>query len=293
MRTVVAVTEPFDAAGPNALTQSPTARSVEAAVCVALTAVDPDVVIVSVCVFGVVGFLDFELVGRVAPGESVIPETVSFEPFTPVTLPEAMSSDANCLRKLPDPPGNDGRLPLSPPWNDGRLPLPPPGKLPLLPGKPPPKLPFLAPEVTRPAQVPVELGVVTVRLRAATVVFEFFEAEPVAVTQSPTATEDTDSVTVLENRVVPVHVTVVCPVDWFCTSILEALSAATLPVAPIRLLVAAPAAGATTTAATAASMTAIDPAPRHRAQRSPLVRWLVGVCMWVFPLSFFVLMRLV
>jgi hypothetical protein len=58
------------------------------------------------------------------------------------------------------------------------------------------------------------------------------------------------------------------------------------------LLVAAPAAGATVTTTTAASMAAIDPAPRHRAQRSPLVRWLVGVCMSVFPLSLLLLMRL-
>ena len=62
MRTVVAVTEPFVAAGPKALTQSPTARSVDAAVWVALTVVELAVVTlsVSVLVLGLVGFLVFD-----------------------------------------------------------------------------------------------------------------------------------------------------------------------------------------------------------------------------------------
>src|SRR5208283_541057 len=107
---------------------------------------------------------------------------------------------------------------------------PPP---PVRPGKPPGVVPVAPEPAARPpVQVPVELGVVTVRLRAATVFFELFDAVPVAVTQSPTATEATASVTVFENCVVPVHVTVVWPLDWFCTSMLEALSAATLPLAP-------------------------------------------------------------
>ena len=72
MRTVVAVTEPFVAAGPKALTQSPTARSVDAAVCVALTVVELAVVTlrVSVLVLGLVGFLVFDedLVSGTGPG---------------------------------------------------------------------------------------------------------------------------------------------------------------------------------------------------------------------------------
>ena len=62
IRTVVAVTAPLLAAGPKALTQSPTARAVDAAVCVELTVVVLDVVILSVSVFvlGVVGFFVFE-----------------------------------------------------------------------------------------------------------------------------------------------------------------------------------------------------------------------------------------
>ncbi len=127
-----------------------------------------------------------------------------------------------------------------------------------------------------PVQVPVELGMVTVRPRAATVVFDFFEAVPVAVTQSPTATEATDSVTVLEKDVVPVQVTVVWPLEALCTSMLEALRAATLPLAPLGALAGAADAGA---AMTTAAVAAMAPIPRHRAQRPPLVRRLVGVCM--------------
>ena len=57
IRTVVAVTDPLVAAGPKALTQSPTARSVAAAVWVALTVVELDVVILSFSVLGAADFL--------------------------------------------------------------------------------------------------------------------------------------------------------------------------------------------------------------------------------------------
>jgi hypothetical protein len=63
--------------------------------------------------------------------------------------------------------------------------------------------PFVVP------QVPLLLGVDTVMLRAAMVVFDFSDADPVAVTQSPTATALTDSVTLLEKVVVEVQLTVV------------------------------------------------------------------------------------
>ena len=76
MRTVVAVTAPVVAAGPNALTQSPTARSVAAALWVAATVVALVVVILRFSVLGVVGFFVFDvvelvdLVGRAKlPGE--------------------------------------------------------------------------------------------------------------------------------------------------------------------------------------------------------------------------------
>jgi len=296
MRTVVAVTEPLVAAGPKALTQSPTARSVAAALWVALTVVEPDVVTVSVWVLGVAGFLvfDVELVwpGRPKePPESEIPETVSVEPVTAVTLPEAMSRFAKVLRKLlaPEPEGKDGRVPPSPPPPRKAKPPPPPAPPKPLGGVPLPALPLN--RAPPPVQVPVELGVVTVRLRAATVVFDFFEADPVAVTQSPTATAPTDSVTVLEKDVVPVQVTVVWPLEALCTSMLEALRAATLPVAPPGALAGAAAdAGAAMATAVAA---AIVPIPRHRAQRPPFVRRLVGVCMWMVPLLLLLLLVLV
>ncbi len=86
---------------------------------------------------------------------------------------------------------------------------------------------------------------------------------------------------------VDVQLTVVWPELGFWTSMLEPLSAATLPVAPIGafVVVAAPAApGVVAMAATATS--APDPAPRNRTQRRRFVLWLVGVCMAVLPLSF-------
>ena len=75
----------------------------------ALTVVVLEVVIlsVSVFVFGAVGFFAFEeeLVAPRAnePGVMLIPETVTVEPLTPVTLPEAMARSASPLRK-PEPP---------------------------------------------------------------------------------------------------------------------------------------------------------------------------------------------
>ena len=57
IRTVVAVTAPLVAAEPNALTQSPTARSVDVVDWVAHTVVVLDVVILSFSVLGVGGFL--------------------------------------------------------------------------------------------------------------------------------------------------------------------------------------------------------------------------------------------
>ena len=105
IRTVVAVTAPLLAAGPNALTQSPTARAVDVAVCVALTGVELDVVILRVSVLGGVGFLLFELFElrslrrsrprRSCPADKSMPDTVTVEPLTPVTLPDAMAIDAS------------------------------------------------------------------------------------------------------------------------------------------------------------------------------------------------------
>jgi hypothetical protein len=287
MRTVVAVTAPLLAAGPNALTQSPTARSPDEADLVALTVVELDVVIFKVCVLGWAGFLffvvDLELPedGRGKfPGERVMPETVTVDPFTAVTLPVATASEANCLRKLlaPDPPvGKPGRVPF-------RAPSPRP--FPLRNWKPP-AAPLAEPAVIRvagPLHKPLAPGAATVILCAAMAVLDVFVAFPVTDTQSPAARALTASVVVLENWVVVVQVTVVWPVLGFCTSMLEALSAATLPDAPrgrIGVVVAAPAAVAV---AVIVRRTVIPP-PRKRGQRRRVVRLLVGVCISVVPLS--------
>ena len=127
-------------------------------------------------------------------------------------------------------------------------------------------------------QDPVDEGVLRVMLRAAMVVLDDLDGVPVTVTQSPAAKVLTVSVTVLENCVVDVQLTVVCPVLGFCTSMLEPESAATLPLAPwkeVEGVDAAPAAEATAVAATSA----VAPVAMNRAQRRRLVLWLVLVCM--------------
>lgn len=269
------MTAPVLAAEPNALTQSPTARALDVVDWVVLTGVEPDVVMVSFSVLGLacVGFFvfEFDVVAprpKLVPALSVMPDTVSVDPLTAVTLPDAKSRDASCLRKLlaPDPPpGKLGRDPFDsppakpPPPVRAKPPEPPP------PGKPPaPVPPTRVPEPT--PHEPVDVGDVTVTERAAIVVLDFFDAVPVTVTQSPDVSELTDSVAVLENCVVGVQLTVVCPLVALCTSMLAVLRAATLPVAPIGFeVVAAPAApAADTTAATAT--TVVPPAPRSRAQ---------------------------
>jgi hypothetical protein len=274
MRTVVAVTAPFEAVEPKALTQSPIARSPTAADWVAVKVVDPDVVILRLAVFGATGLLFLELldfVGRVRlPGVRRVPDMERDEPLTPVTLPDAMLREARPGNRRCDPAGNEGLVPPA------RNPKPP--------------APVDAPPPARdgPVQAPVEDGVKIVMLRAAIVVLDDFDAVPVTLTQSPAARELTASDTVLENWVVPVQLTVVWPVFGACTSMLEVDSAATLPLAPLRMLVgavAAPAADPTVVAATSA----VAPVPIHRAQRRRLVLRLVSVCMWDIPLSFFLL----
>jgi hypothetical protein len=290
MRTVVAVTAPVLAAGPKALTQSPTARSLEAADWVALTVVDFDEVIVSLTFLGAAGFLVlllFELVERRSerlPNENLVPEMVIVELCTAVTLPDATESEASCLRKLlePEPPrGKLGRLPLVPPSKPPPgNPRPPPGNPPALAGPDAPLAPDAVPERVH---EPLDVGEETVMDRAAMVVFDFFEAEPFAKTQSPTANELTVSDTVLENEVVDVQLTVVWPVFAFCTSILVALRAATLPDTPLgRFEVVALSAGVATTASVTST---VAPPPRHRAQRRRFERGLVGVCISKVPLA--------
>jgi hypothetical protein len=80
-------------------------------------------------------------------------------------------------------------------------------------------------------QEPLEEAAVIVRDRAAMVVLDFFDGVPVTVRQSPTVTALTVSVTVLENVVPAVQLTVVWAVV-LCTSMEEAAREATLPLDP-------------------------------------------------------------
>jgi hypothetical protein len=124
------------------------------------------------------------------------------------------------------------------------------------------------------------LAFVNVMLRAAIVVLDFFDADPVAVMQSPTLTALTDSVTLLEKDVVAVQLTVVWPVLGFCTSMLDPLSAATLPMAPIGALdVAAPAEALDPSIPATTSAEAPDPRMHPQSRRG--LRRSVGVCMVV------------
>jgi hypothetical protein len=228
---------------------------------------------------GFFGFdvLDFDFGCEKFPRARLTPDTVKVVPLTAVTFPDVIAKLASCERNLeaaPEPPGNDGRVPPDP----ERVKPPPP-----LRGNPPPEnapRPVVVPEPTR-VQDPDELGAFTVMLRAATVVLDFFDAVPVIVTQSPVVIDCTVSVEVLENVVLGVQLTVVCPVLVFCTSMLELLRAATLPEAPVGALlgVAAPALAATAVAATSAAA----PVPSLRAQCRRVELRPVGVCIAVCP----------
>jgi hypothetical protein len=282
MRTVLAVTAPFVAAGPTAVTQSPTARSVAAADWVEDNVVDPDVVILRFSVFGATDLEVFELlelldlVRAKLPGEMSTPDTETVEPLTPVTLPDAMAMELRPANRRAEPAGKLGRVPLV-------LPVPPLRKL-----KPPG--PANAPPVDVPpfvvrVQDPVDEGLRSVMLRAAIVVLDVFDGVPVTVTQSPAASELTDSDTVFENCVEVVQLTVVWPVLAFCTSMLDAWSAATLPLARPGAFVGVVAAPATEPIVVAAT-NAVAPVPRNRAQRRRVVLRLISVCMWDIPLFF-------
>jgi hypothetical protein len=255
---------------------------VDAADWVEANVVDPDGVILRFCVFGVTGFALFELFELLElaalppaklPGLMSMPDTETVDPLTPVTLPDARAMEPAPANRLAEPAGKLGRVPLVPP-------APPRRKLkPPAPPKPAPPV-DVPPAVPRLVQDPVDEGVSSVMLRAAIVVLDDFEGVPVTVTQSPAASELTDSDTVLENCVVDVQLTVVWPVLVFCTSMLDAWSAATLPLAKPGAFAgvdvgAAPAAEPIAVAATST----VAPVPRNRAQRRRLVLRLVSVCM--------------
>ena len=245
---------------------------------------DPDVVILRFSVFGAMGLAVFELLELLAllrrklPGLMSMPDTETVEPLTPVTLPDAMAMELRPpANRRAEPAGKLGRVPLVPLLRK----LKPPGPA----NAPPVDVP---PLVVREVQDPVDEGLRTVMLRAAIVVLDVFDGVPVTVTQSPAASELTDSDTVFENCVEVVQSTVVWPVLGFCTSMLDAWSAATLPLAKPEALVVVVAAPATEPIVVAAT-SAVAPVPRNRAQRRRLVLWLVSVCMWDVPLFFLLL----
>jgi hypothetical protein len=115
-------------------------------------------------------------------------------------------------------------------------------------------------------QVPDELAVLTVMVRAAMVVLEFFDGVPLTVTHEPLVSALTASETDLEKVVDEVQLTVVCPEPWLWTSMLDPLRAATLPVAPMGRLAGAEAAPATEDTAVAAR-SAVAPVPARRMKR--------------------------
>jgi hypothetical protein len=221
-----------------------------------------------------------DLVRAKLPGEMSTPDTETVEPLTSVTLPDAMAMELRPANRRAEPAGKLGRVPLV-------LPVPPLRKLkPPGPADAPPV--DVPPLVVREVQDPVDEGLRSVMLRAAIVVLDVFDGVPVTVTQSPAASELTDSDTVFENCVEVVQLTVVWPVLAFCTSMLDAWSAATLPLAPAGALVGVVAAPATEPIVVAAT-SAVAPVPRNRAQRRRVVLRLVCVCIWDVPLFFLLL----
>jgi hypothetical protein len=195
--------------------------------------------------------------------------------LTALTLPEAMVRLARKDRAPPPPPP-----PPAPAPAPGKLPrvAPPPAPPgpPVLNRAPPPGKPAGGPVpderlVPRAVQLPDDGTGVIVIERAAIVVLDFFEGVPVTVRQSLVLIALTVSLTVLEKAVVPVQLTVVWPVV-LCTSMEDALSAATLPSADPKLGVAAPESGASVASEMAHSATPLRPAAAHRPRRRAGVR---------------------
>jgi hypothetical protein len=204
IRTVVAVTAPVVLAGPNALTQSPTANAVEVVAWVSERVVVDPVVIFSFSVFSVGVFLAALLdllVGALTVWLSTVPDSDTVDPESAVTLPLANVKLPPANRRAPEAPeplpAPLGKLPL------GGVPVAPPVRPANPPNPPAPPGPA--------AHVPDDVGLLIVMDRAATVVLDFFDGVPVTVRQSPTATAFRVSVAVSENVVLGVQLTAVCP----------------------------------------------------------------------------------
>ena len=142
-----------------------------------------------------------------------MPVTLTVVPLTLVTWPVARMNEPAPGKRRAAPEGKlEPVPPPAPPSAPRGRKVPPPGKPP--PAKPPP-VPEGPPARNPPVHEPVELAACTVMVRAAMVVLDVLDGVPLTVTQSPEASELTASDTVLENVVVLVQFTVVCPVLAF------------------------------------------------------------------------------
>jgi len=197
----VAVIAPVWSADPRAVTHLPVARlellvlEVWEYVVLALVVTSMDVA------GGAVVVVVEELEGRAPAPLRSTPSMVKPSVDTWVTLPVAKAK----LRNVPVPPGTEPRL--------GNV---PPGVVPL-PRKPPPPPPPKPPPPKPPAAIVVQLplagaGVIVTLVAVTGPLAAPLEAGvPVTVTQSPTATAAAVAVTVWENAVAEVQLTVTWP----------------------------------------------------------------------------------
>jgi hypothetical protein len=282
IRTVLAVTAPVLAAGPKALTQSPTASAEEVVVWVSDKVVEEEVVILSFSVLTAGFFFDFfeEDVGlkvwlnTVPDSATVLPETETTFPDANVKLPPA--------KPRPPPAAAPPRVPLPGKLPLGGVPLAPPDRpAPVRPAPPAPNLPANPPPAAPPkpeAHVPDEVALLIVMDRAATVVLDFFDGVPVTVRQSPTATALSVCVAVSEKVVELVQLTVVCPSLALCTSIVVPLMEATLPLAPepVGAVAASALTVVTTTRAALRAAIMAEAAPHRTRPRRCRLRFRTG-----------------
>jgi hypothetical protein len=188
IRTVVADTAPVELVEPDAVTQSPTARSAAAALWSSWYLVDEEMSTVTGVVVGVV--VEVDVLGREPKSAEEKPSTTMVLAPTEVTFPLAKP-------KFPDPKRPP---PAPPPAPEGGRRVPPPGKVPPFAVEPDARVrPGKAPAVHEPDAAGCVIDTVCA------VMVPLLD-EPLTVTQSPTATDFT--ATVFENVVEDVQLTV-------------------------------------------------------------------------------------
>ena len=216
---VVATMAPVSPAGPRAVTHCPTTKAAAEAGIVSLNVVDVakvtfDVVVTSlglvVVVFDLLLLDVFPLAGAVNFG--VVPTTTKTSPEIDVTLPKAMPPNAPAPR--PAAPAPLGNVPVG----GRKLPDPPEPAAPPAPRNsappPTPPAPKPAPPPPKPLQVPDAPGwLIEIVVAFIGAFFDFVfafddAADPVAVTQSPTARVEAGTVTVWLKVVVGLQLTV-------------------------------------------------------------------------------------